>query len=208
MLRGGEDHADVVTVAWIASTKTPPDKGGVFVEDGMKTDRIHLRPLDPEIDGEALHQIFGDEESCRYMTGPAYKTVAETIANLKKWTTGVDEFSWAVCESANGPALGRISLFTRGRDVWEAACMIAPAARGKNLAARALALVIDEAFEKRGARRIFADVDPDNIPSLRVFEKLGFQREGVLRGNWSTHIGERDSVIFGLLKGDPRPWRD
>lgn len=173
----------------------------------MKLEPVTLRPLDPERDGEALHAIFGDEESCVYMTGPAYKTVAETIENLKKWTTGVDEVSWAVCESADGPALGRISLFTRGRDVWEAACMIAPAARGKNLAARALAEGVDHVFDKKGARRIFADVDPDNIPSLRVFEKLGFRREGVLRGNWSTHIGERDSVIFGLLRDDPRPWR-
>ena len=167
---------------------------------------IILRPLDPDRDGEALHAIFGDEDSCRYMTGPAYAAVSETIENLKRWTAGNEDGSWAVCESADGPALGRIALIPRGRDIYEAACMIAPAARGKNLAARALSIVIDEAFEKRGARRIFADVDPDNIPSLRVFEKLGFRREGVLRANWSTHIGERDSVIYGLLKGDPRPW--
>ena len=38
-----------------------------------------LRPLDPDRDGEALHAIFGDEESCVYMTEPAYKSVAETI---------------------------------------------------------------------------------------------------------------------------------
>ncbi|OFX02540.1 MAG: GNAT family N-acetyltransferase [Alphaproteobacteria bacterium RIFCSPHIGHO2_12_FULL_63_12] len=166
-----------------------------------------LRPLDPLRDGEALHAIFGDEESCTYMTGPAFATVEETIENLKRWTTGLEDASWAVCESDGGPALGRIALIARGRDIFEAACMIVPAARGKNLAARALAIVIDEAFERRGARRVFADVDPDNIASLRVFERLGFQREGVLRGNWSTHIGERDSVIFGLLKDDPRPWR-
>lgn len=167
-----------------------------------------LRPLDPDRDGKALHAIFGDEESCRYMTGPAYKTVGETIENLKKWTAGLEDSSWAVCESKDGPALGRIALIPRGRDIWEAACMIAPAARGKNLAARALAIVIDEAFDKRGARRIFADADPDNPASIGTFEKLGFRREGVLRGNWETHIGIRDSVILGLLRDDPRPWRD
>lgn len=168
---------------------------------------IILRPLDPDRDGEALHAIFGDEESCIYMTGPAFKTVEETIAQMKQWTRGQEDTNWAVCESESGPALGRVALIPRGREVWEAACMIAPAARGKNLAARALAIVIDEAFDKRGARRVFADVDPDNIPSLRVFERLGFQREGVLRGTWHTHIGVRDSVIFGLLRDDPRLWR-
>lgn len=85
--------------------------------------------------------------------------------------------------------------------------MIAPAARGKNLAARALAQAIDVVFDRKGARRIFADCDPDNIASIRTFEKLGFRREGLLRGTWDTHIGVRDSVILGLLKNDPRPWR-
>ncbi len=173
----------------------------------LQTNEIILRPLDPDRDGAALHAIFGDEESCAYMTGPAYKTVAETIENLKRWTAGVEDTSWSVVETEDGPSLGRISLFTRGRDVWEAACMIVPAARGKNLAARALAQGIDHVFDVKGARRIFADVDPDNIASLRVFERLGFQREGVLRGNWETHIGVRDSVIFGLLRDDPRTWR-
>lgn len=168
---------------------------------------INLRLLDPMRDGEALHAIFGDEESCTYMTGPAFKTVEETVAQMKQWTLGQEDSNWAVCESDDGPALGRVALIPREREIWEAACMISPAARGKNLAARALAIVIDEAFEKRGARRIFADVDPDNIPSLRVFERLGFLREGHLRGNWATHIGVRDSVIFGLLNTDPRPWR-
>jgi RimJ/RimL family protein N-acetyltransferase len=168
---------------------------------------VFLRPLDPARDGEALHAIFGDEESCVYMTGPAFKTVAETIDNLKKWTSGLEDTSWAVCETQDGPALGRIALIPRGRDIWEAACMIVPSARGKNLAARALAIVIEEAFEQRGARRIFADADPDNPASIRTFEKLGFRREGVLRGNWETHIGVRDSVILGILRTDPRPWR-
>lgn len=168
---------------------------------------MFLRPLDPDRDGEALHAIFGDEESSTYLLGPAFKSVAETIENLKKWTAGAQDTSWAVCENADGPALGRISLFTQGRDVWEAACMIAPAARGRRLAARALAQAIDFVFDVKGARRIFADIDPGNAPSIRTFEKLGFRHEGVLRGNWLTHIGERDSVILGLLARDPRPWR-
>lgn len=168
---------------------------------------MFLRPLDPDRDGEALHAIFGDEESSIYLLGPAFKSVAETIENLKKWTAGAQDTSWAVCENADGPALGRISLFTQGRDVWEAACMIVPSARGRNLAARALAQAIDFVFDIKGARRIFADIDPGNAPSIRTFERLGFRHEGVLRGNWLTHIGERDSVILGLLAHDPRPWR-
>ncbi len=166
-----------------------------------------LRPLDPDRDGPALHAIFGDEEGCRYLARPAFASVEETIAQLKAWGGANDDTSWAVVESPDGTALGRISLYTAGRDIWEAACMIVPAARGRSLAARALAEAIDYVFEKKGARRIFADCDPDNIASIRTFEKLGFTREGLLRGAWETHLGVRDSVILGLLRDDPRVWR-
>ena len=65
-----------------------------------------------------------------------------------------------------------------------------------------------EAFDTLGARRITADIDPDNQASIRVFERLGFTLEARLRGEWEMHIGVRDSLIYGLLRDDPRPWRD
>lgn len=85
--------------------------------------------------------------------------------------------------------------------------MIAPSARGRGLAAKGLALGIDDMFARKAARRIVADVDPDNHASLKTFDVLGFQREGYFRANWKTHLGVRDSVMFGLIDSDPRPWR-
>lgn len=166
-----------------------------------------LRPLDPARDGPALHAILGDEASCRYLARPAFAAVAETIDQLERWTLGCEDTSWAVVDPPEGPALGRVSLYAVGRDIFEAACMIVPAARGRDLAASGLSEAIDFVFAAKDARRIVADIDPDNLASIRVFEKLGFRREGVLRGNWETHLGVRDSVILGLLRDDPRPWR-
>jgi RimJ/RimL family protein N-acetyltransferase len=171
----------------------------------MTSDALFLRLLDPARDGPALHAIFGDEASCRYLTGPAFASIDETVAALRTWSMGCEDTSWAVIDCDGGDALGRIALIPRGRDIWEAACMIAPAARGRNLAARALAIAIDQMFEEKGARRIFADIDPDNGACIRTFEALGFRYEGRLRGNWETHIGVRDSVIYALLRDEPRP---
>ncbi len=168
-----------------------------------------VRPIDPDADGPALHALFGDEESCRFLTRPASPSVADTIAMLREWMGRGDDINWVIAETADGPALGRVSIYPRDKNnVWEAACMIAPAARGRNLAARALALALEAAFETLGARRIMADIDPDNHASIRVFERLGFLLEGRLRGEWDVHIGIRDSLIYGLLRDDPRPWRN
>jgi len=166
-----------------------------------------IRPFDPVADGPALHAIFGDEESCRYLARPAMVSVADTIAMMQQWI-GKDDISWALAHHPGGPAIGRVAIYPRGRNIWDAACMVVPAARGRLLAPRALALALDEAFATLGARRIIADIDPDNAASIRVFERLGFRLEARLRGEWETHIGVRDSLIFGLMRDDPRPWRN
>ncbi len=166
-----------------------------------------LRLLDPDRDGPALHAIFGDEACCTYLGDPATKSVAETVRLLKNWNQGTEDTTWAIVESDNGPALGRATLIPRGREIWEIGIMLAPQAQGRGFASGALAQMIDDGFDKRGARRVFADTDEDNISCIRLFERLGFQREGLLRGNWQTHIGLRHSVILGLLRDDPRPWR-
>ncbi|MEY2758277.1 MAG: hypothetical protein RIR33_2055 [Pseudomonadota bacterium] len=169
-----------------------------------------IRPFDPEADGPDLHAIFGDPDSCRYLTRPATSSVSETIAMLRDWAGNGDDISWTLAETMGGPALGRVAVYPRSKrnNVWDAACMIVPAARGRNLAARALALALDHAFEQCSARRITADIDPDNLASRRVFERLGFTLEARLRGEWEMHIGIRDSLIYGLMNDDPRPWRN
>ncbi|NEL61369.1 GNAT family N-acetyltransferase, partial [Escherichia coli] len=64
----------------------------------------------------------------------------------------------------------------------------------------ALTLVCDYGFNQLGLHRIAADIDPDNNASISLFLRVGFQREGILRQNWKTHIGRRDSVIMSKLK--------
>ena len=59
------------------------------------------------------------------------------------------------------------------------------------------------AFEELGLRRIEADVDPRNEASIRLLERLGFQREGYLRERWLVDQEINDTVFYGLLR---REW--
>lgn len=184
-----------------------PCPSSINADENKEPAAMFLRPLDPVADGPDLHMIFGDPTCCLWLPDPAFPDIETTTAMLKSWTEGLENTSWVVCEQPKGPAIGRIALYNTGRDkdIWEAACMISPKTRGQNYAARGLSAAIDDLFTTTKARRVFADVDPDNHASLRTFEKLGFTREGVLRGEWETHIGIRDSVVYGLLRTDPRP---
>jgi ribosomal-protein-alanine N-acetyltransferase len=47
--------------------------------------------------------------------------------------------------------------------------------------------------------RIEAMTAPDNLPSIKILEKLGFRREGLLQKNYLKNGRAEDSVMFALL---------
>jgi RimJ/RimL family protein N-acetyltransferase len=103
---------------------------------------------------------------------------------------------------AGEEALGRIALFVLRDGVGEIGIIMRREATGRGFASKAVHLVVDHAFGALGLHRITADIDPDNSASISLFLRAGFQREGMLRGNWTTHIGVRDSVIMGKLRDE------
>lgn len=62
--------------------------------------------------------------------------------------------------------------------------------------------MLDLLFREEGVRRVFADTDPDNAGSNQLLKRLGFTLEGRLRGDWETHIGVRDTNLWGLLAAE------
>jgi ribosomal-protein-alanine N-acetyltransferase len=71
-------------------------------------------------------------------------------------------------------------------------------ARGRGIATRALRLVTDWAFSSLGVTRIELTTDPENVPSQRVAERVGFRNEGVRERAIVIKGAVRDSVVFGL----------
>ena len=82
---------------------------------------------------------------------------------------------------------------------------VAAEARGQGICTRALRLLTRHALEELELQRVDLVTDPDNLASQRVAEKVGFQREGVLRAHLRHPDGRiRDSVMFYLLPGELR----
>ena len=42
----------------------------------------------------------------------------------------------------------------------------------------------------------------DLSSSDKLLIDMGFEKEGYLRSEWETHLGVRDSILWGLLKDD------
>jgi RimJ/RimL family protein N-acetyltransferase len=74
------------------------------------------------------------------------------------------------------------------------------AARGKGHAKEGVRLLVEYLFAGYPVERVAAFTDEENRPAQRVLERVGFQREGVLRratfrdGQW------RDIAVYGILR--------
>jgi ribosomal-protein-alanine N-acetyltransferase len=76
------------------------------------------------------------------------------------------------------------------------------AAAHRGMASLAVALVCDHAFGPVGLHRLQADIRPENGPSRRLVERLGFTQEGLLRRYLDIDGAWRDHGTFALLAED------
>jgi [ribosomal protein S5]-alanine N-acetyltransferase len=75
-------------------------------------------------------------------------------------------------------------------------------AAGGGVATAAVALAVDHAFGPVGLHRLQADIRPENRPSRRLVERLGFRQEGLLRRYLDIDGDWRDHLAYALLPED------
>ena len=172
------------------------------LEDGS----IRLAPLgDEHLDGMAA--LGEDAETARftYVQVPFDRESARDWLDryVRGWAEGT--LAGFAIEPAGGAGfLGFIALVRfdgEGRQA-EIGYIVAAPARGQGVAGRALGLVTEWCMHGLGLERIELRIDVENLPSLRVAERLGYVREGVLR---SVHLKQGlriDQAVYSLLPAD------
>ncbi|KAI5208214.1 putative acetyltransferase [Aureobasidium subglaciale] len=161
--------------------------------------RIDLRPRS-QADADALFPTMSHPDSMRYWSRGVFSNVEE----LRKYFIPEDTSgwkTWAIVKASEDKAIGFVAACTKRKGVTEIGYLVAREVQGYGYGREAVGLLIEKLFAE-GQRRIVADVDPDNQQSIALLRALGFKLEGHLRAEWETHIGIRDSLIYGLLAED------
>lgn len=73
---------------------------------------------------------------------------------------------------------------------------------GQGIAHQALEQIISFGFAELSINRIFAAVFSQNAASIKVLEKAGFQKEGILKKAVFKNGEFLDEIRYGLLKKD------
>ncbi len=164
---------------------------------------LELRPPEAR-DAPALLALGRDPEVTKWFSWGPYREIDEPLAYIEDQAgrrERGEQLDLLVVHREHGP-VGVTGLSERhprdrraivgswlGRAYW-----------GTGLNADAKALVFHLAFGHLGMERLGAYADVRHGRSQRALEKVGFEREGVLRG-FHRHGGEaKDVVVFGLLR--------
>ncbi|MFI0355062.1 precorrin-2 C(20)-methyltransferase [Actinomadura sp. 9N407] len=188
--------------------RTPGFEGSGFDQRlSLAGERVALRPFRPDDAGVLGTAMAAGEEFLPPIVPPPGEAMDWWLR------TGVHDIARSgmglhsvVEDAATGELSGAIGIFRVDAPARaaEAGYGIRPGARGRGLATDALRTLAGWALRDGGLNRIELRIDVTNHPSIRVAEKAGFQREGILRAAGSTAEGEAaiDQHVFSLLASD------
>ena len=150
----------------------------------VETERLVLRPWRKD-DFRPYHAILSHPEVHKHF-GPNAMSAEEAWRRLTSFVGGWHFLGfgmWAVEEKATGELVGIVGLFNAWRDLEpqfgeepEMGWIMAAETHGKGLASEACRAVVDWAEVNLAPTPMWAIIAPANEPSLKLADKLGFER--------------------------------
>ena len=162
----------------------------------IETKRLLLRPPVRE-DAQLVFSAYAqDPEVTKYLIWLPHKDIQETeqfmAACIAEWE-GSERFPYVITLRQGGELVGMMELRI-DRFKAEFGYVLSRPHWGKGLMTEALGALVNWAVAQRGIHRLWALCDVENVASARVLEKVGLQREGVMRRQ----------TIHPLLSNEPR----
>jgi RimJ/RimL family protein N-acetyltransferase len=169
----------------------------------LNTERLNLRPLEAE-DAAAIHLMMSDAEVMAFWDSEVIDDPALTLDIVERHLdeAGRDEARyWTLQLAADGRFLGLCDLseIDRRHSRADVGFMVARRYWGGGYTFEAMHAVIGHAAQGLRLKRLQARTHLGNVRSMRLLDRLGFKREGLLRGYVERDGERRDCVLFGLL---------
>ena len=179
--------------------------------DKLAGERVLVRPYRVE-DAEALREAV--EESREHIRAwLPFADAHQSIEETRDWITHTmaqwllrENMGTGVFLREDGAFLGGLGLHIRSWEIgfFEIGYWLRASAEGHGYMREAVSLLIEFAARDLLASRLEIRCDARNARSAGVAESLGFKREGHIRnGLHAPTGGMRDTLIFGLIPGDP-----
>lgn len=172
----------------------------------LQTERLVLRRIEPR-DKEDMYAYSRSEETTRYLLWnphPDADYTGQYIDYLEERYSLGDFYDWAVVLKEENRMIGTCG-FTQidtVNDTAEIGYVIHASFCGYGYATEAAREIIRFGFQRMRLARISALCMRENIASLRVMEKCGMHKEGLLRSAIAVKGRREDLILAALTRAD------
>lgn len=173
-----------------------------YPQPDLTGDVFALRPF-READFGAAVELTRDAEAARWVPALPAADGAGVLAFFEDCRREGTLLHLVIAERGTNVYLGEVMLALGEHRVGEVGCCLVPAARRRGIAAEALRLLTDWAFQALRLGRVQVFVAPENAAALALARRSGFVEEGVLRSYWEQEGGRTDAVVLARLPGEP-----
>ena len=148
----------------------------------IETERLVLRPFAPSDAEDALEYLNAPLPNC--FASMRLDSLDVAKAEMQR-RAGETEYHFAIVLKETGKVIGEIEAYPESMapedaaDTFSPCWMLNAAFQGKGYAYEAACAFYDYLFWQKGARRIYAYTEEDNLSSQKLCEKLGMRREGL-----------------------------
>ena len=172
----------------------------------LETERLILRQY-TNGDAEALFSFRSNPQAMHFVPRPLHQSTEDALKMIAQITENIVTniaIGWAVELKENAKVIGSVSFhrIEKENHRGELGYMIHPDYWGKGLVTEAAAAAVHYGFKGLHFHSIEAIIDPDNVASARVLEKLNFVKEAHFKENFFQHGRFTDTAIYSLLKSD------
>jgi RimJ/RimL family protein N-acetyltransferase len=174
----------------------------------LESERLTLRPF-AEGDFEAFAEIQAAPETAQWLYNePRTRDEARAHFARKGHPALEREDDWMDCamiERESGLLVGDLAFHWVSAEhrTGEIGYTVAPGHKGKGYATEGARVLLDWAFRDAGFHRVIGRIEPRNVASARVLEKLGMRREALfvenewVKGEWQSE------AVYAILE---REW--
>ena len=170
------------------------------------TKQLTLRPVE-EKDAKAIFNYRSDSIMNQYQ-GWIPKSLDDVHKFINKVSQKIDIvdtwFQFVIIKNNSNEIIGDVGIHfldTESKQA-EIGCTLDKNYHGKGYAAEVLKATINYLFEKLNKHRIIGSIDPQNLKSIRLVERLGFRKEAhfkesiLINGEWV------DDLVYAILKNE------
>lgn len=144
----------------------------------IDTQAVRLEPFDPADAARVAAWVGSPQEA--YMLAP--RTVPPiTPERVRGWAApGVEAFALILNDGDQMIGYGELNVLNeKHREFWLGHLIVAPPQRGRGHGRRLTRLLLERAFELRGARRVSLVVFPENVAAIASYRAAGMYADGV-----------------------------